>query len=115
LTTWAAFAVTFKRAHDRGYSGFISLLPGAVIAVTFFLGSIGGGGDLHVMLRQFNQVQRGIQITNSQLYSILLFGKICWYSVTLWLFIELWLRPGEACDNRFGPAKRRAVGAPLAN
>jgi uncharacterized membrane protein YhaH (DUF805 family) len=103
VVTWV------RRLHDINLSGWVSLLPGALLLALIAAGFFFGGTDFINALKE-SQTHRVLPISQDGLYrfyGFLLASLFVQYGFALWLG----LKAGDAEANRFGPPRGAAVEA----
>jgi uncharacterized membrane protein YhaH (DUF805 family) len=83
---WAGFATQVKRFHDRGRSGFLTLIPMAIIVVAAFsvIGALISGAPYQVVAKTLEPF---------------IFAG---WAVNLWFFIDLGCLPSVEGPNKYG-------------
>jgi uncharacterized membrane protein YhaH (DUF805 family) len=87
LVGWVSFALQTKRLHDRGRSGFwtmLPLLPGFMITSTIFAGLAGGQ-------------------TPEQAVSSIGVWMLIMQAINIFMFVDLGCMPGKEGANKYGP------------
>jgi uncharacterized membrane protein YhaH (DUF805 family) len=95
VVTW------IRRLHDIDRSGWLTLVPSAILVALVAIGVVFGGHDFANALRE-SQSHRVLPMTADGFYgfaTVLLASLAVQYGFSLWLGIKA----GDAQENRFGP------------
>ncbi len=109
LMNWMGFALSAKRMHDRGRSGWWLIVPLVVdvaaiaLAVTAYFTMMAAGHDQNAL---------SAAIGSAGLAGIVL--MLLMLVVGIWLFIDLGCLDGAPGPNKYGPSPKAAAPAPAA-
>lgn len=95
-----------KRLHDAGRSGFLQLIPIGVFVVCGVIGlALAGAGVMMAMMRGDGYGAAGALAGGLVMLSLMSLTLLVEVGFLLWVGLS----PGDAGDNRYGPAPTRSL------
>jgi len=104
LSTYCWVCLFSKRLHDMGHSGFAQLWIYVVDVLGVITLIVGGLGSVLAAIFSGGHIGWGLLFGGLSLF---LLAAFAWFLVRLGFVLWVGLSPGQAGDNRYGPAPLR--------